>query len=116
MPAIPGMQNAVAAERICEDASIVPGPVEAFGSSEEGRQIGHVRWSTYAAYISAVGPLLTIVIVTSLLLMQVSQTFLAYATQHVQDAINNLRGTRLETCKLPVLTMTLPNSAMTLVC
>ena len=65
------MQDTRAAEQECEASEIVQIPTEAAGSSEESRQIGHVRWSTYAQYISAVGPLLTVIITVSLLLMQV---------------------------------------------
>lgn len=47
------------------------GPSEIEVSIEESRQIGHVKWSIYATYISAVGPFLTTVILVSLILMQV---------------------------------------------
>ena len=40
-------------------------------NGEEAREVGHVRWRVYGAYIAAVGPALTITILASLLLMQV---------------------------------------------
>ena len=40
---------------------------------EEAREVGHVRWGFYGAYVAAVGPALTVTILASLLLMQVGK-------------------------------------------
>ncbi len=52
------------------------------GGSEEARQEGHVRWEVYGAYMAATGFLLTTIILTSLILMQVG-------TQSVQCPHNS---------------------------
>lgn len=48
------------------------GPGEVGASQEEGRQIGQVKWAIYGRYIAAAGPLLTTLILSGLILMQVA--------------------------------------------
>jgi hypothetical protein len=50
---------------------------------DEVRQEGHVRWSVYVAYMSAVGVGLTAVIIISLILMQVRVSFLSVADDFI---------------------------------
>ena len=56
-------------EAASSNGSLQPQPVST--QEEEGREVGHVKWRVYRIYVGAVGPLLTTVIVVSLLLMQV---------------------------------------------
>ena len=63
------MEAAAQIEAPPPDFSSAPGAVVADG--EEAREVGHVRWGVYGAYVAAIGRALTFTILSSLLLMQV---------------------------------------------
>lgn len=54
-----------------EPPGLLESTQEAVTEREEKRHIGHVEWSVYGFYTASVGPLLTITILVSLLMMQV---------------------------------------------
>lgn len=66
-----GLVKEVSDDRGGDSVGVVEDTANAVDSVEEGRQIGHVQWSIYGTYIFAIGPMLTSVIVASLILMQV---------------------------------------------
>ena len=62
------------------NGSLQPQPVST--QEEEGREVGHVKWRVYRIYVGAVGPLLTTIIVVSLLLMQVFLNYVCKNFKH----------------------------------